>query len=157
MSTLMRRGTVAALVLAGLLASHGVARAQFAYGNTRFGLNTNNPFVAQMQFVSNLRANQLAIRAGAQVPAWLPYVAPYAGAPAYYPPYAGSPVAPLANPYVGYGAYGANPYTPYGGGGVLTRTPIRPREPTTPGRTRTRVRHWATVRTRTRRSGQVTP
>jgi hypothetical protein len=113
----MRRGTVGALVLAGLLASQGVARAQYAFGMTRFGLNTRNPFVAQMQFMSNLRANQIAIQTGAQVPAWLPYVAAPYGAPAFVPPFAPGVGAPAYNPYVGYGGYGANPYTPYAGGG----------------------------------------
>jgi hypothetical protein len=118
----MRRGTVGALILAGLLATQGVARAQFAFGYTRFGLNLTNPFVAQQQFYSNLRANRAAINAGAAVPAWLPYVAPYVGA-GYVPPAYVPPVASVANPYIGYGGYGGyglNPYAAYGGGAGIS-------------------------------------
>jgi hypothetical protein len=119
-----------ALVLLGLLAGHSTARAQFSFGMTRFGFNPNNPFVAQQQFMANLQANRFAIAAGAQVPAWLPYLAPYA-APAVFPPYMGGggyipPYIPPAwgggyggiNPYsAGYGGITSNVYSAGGGGG----------------------------------------
>jgi hypothetical protein len=121
-----------ALVLLGVLAGHSTARAQFSFGQTRFGFNPNNPFVAQQQFMANLQANRYAIAAGAQVPAWLPYLAPYA-APAVFPPYMGGggyipPYVPPAywggggygglNPYSsGYGGITSNVYSAGGGGG----------------------------------------
>jgi hypothetical protein len=102
---------VGALVLVGMLAGQGAANAQFAFGMTRYGYNPNNPFVAQQQYLANLQANRYAIAAGAQVPAWLPYVAPYTS-PAYFPPYINSGfgsyghTAPVYNPYL----YNTNPY-----------------------------------------------
>lgn len=101
MTAFIRRATVGALVLIGVLAAQNTAHAQFAFGWTPYGYNPSNPYIAQQQYYNNLRAGSLAIAAGQQVPAWLPYVAPYAAA-SYY------------TPYIGYGSYGYNPYL-YGG------------------------------------------
>lgn len=127
MSTSMRRAGMGALVLLGLLAGQDAARAQFSFGMTRFGFNPSNPFVAQQQFIGNLQAGALSIRYGQSVPAWLPYLAPYA-APAVFPPYIGGGlgypggfVPPIYNPYIGGGGYGyANPYLGGGYGGGTT-------------------------------------
>ncbi len=133
MTTCIRRSVFGVLVLVGLLAGQSVANAQFAFGWTRYGYNPSNPFVAQQQYIANLQANQYAIRAGASVPAWLPYVTAYR-APYVYAPYYGTGygnygytgygyTAPLYNPYMyGYGYYGnpysgsyySNPYSAYG-------------------------------------------
>lgn len=125
MATFVRRVTMGALVVVGLLAGQGVAHAQFSFGWTRYGYNPSNPFVAQQQYIANLQAGRLSIAAGQSVPAWLPYLAPYA-APAVYPPYIGTGgfggygygyTAPVYNPYTyggygysGFGNYGVNPY-----------------------------------------------
>jgi hypothetical protein len=89
MATFIRRAAFVTLVLAGLVAGQGVAHAQFAFGMTRYGYNPSNPFVAQQQYLANLQAGRYAIAAGQSVPAWLPYVAPYA-APTVFPPYVGT-------------------------------------------------------------------
>jgi hypothetical protein len=125
MATFIRRATMTALVLIGLFAAHGTANAQFAFGWTRYGYNPSNPFVAQQQYLANLQANAYAIRAGAQVPAWLPYVAPYA-APAVFPPYINAGgygyTAPLYNPY-SYNSYSVNPYLGVYGNPYLSSNP----------------------------------
>jgi hypothetical protein len=128
MSTLMRRAGIGALVLFGLLSGHDVARAQFSFGMTRYGMNNNNPYIAQRQAISNLGYGRLAIASGQQVPASLPYLAA-GGAfapPGSFSPFGGVPYGGGGgagygmNPYMGYGGggYGANPYSAgYGGGG----------------------------------------
>jgi hypothetical protein len=132
MSTSMRRAAIGALVLFGLLAVHGAAQAQFAFGQTRFGFNPSNPFVAQQQFIANLQSNALAIRMGAQVPAALPYLSPFAG------PSAITPFAPgvmpgfapaIGNPYGGWGGGWGGGINPYGGAfgpGVASSNPYSP-------------------------------
>src|SRR5438270_14076384 len=69
MSTLMQRAGIGALVLFGLLAGQDVARAQFSFGMTRFGMNPNNPFVAQQQYLANLQPARLAIASVPVAPA----------------------------------------------------------------------------------------
>jgi len=126
MSTFRRLG-LGSLLLLGLLAAPGVARAQFAYGHTPFGLNLNNPYVAQQQFMYNLQlsraasANSFAFPNASfampyNVPAYNPYVAfnfnPYAASAAMN----NLSAANLYNPGVGANPYnpalGSNPYTP---------------------------------------------
>jgi len=123
MSSLRRQVGVGALVLCGVLAGQQLAQAQFSFGQTRYGMNTNNPFIAQQQFLSNLQAGRLAIATGQQVPAALPYLAQAYGGGGYNP-YVPPAFAGGAgyNPYMtGYGnpymtGYGANAYSPLGGG-----------------------------------------
>jgi len=130
MSTFLRRTGIGVLILFGLLTGHGVARAQYSFGMTRYGMNVNNPLVAQQnyiqQYMNQMALVRLAIASGQQVPAALPYLAPYMSpyaAPAYAPP-AYMPPGGGYNPYMNYGAnpynpglgYGANPYTPTSSG-----------------------------------------
>jgi len=127
----MRRAGIGALVLFGLLAGQGVTQAQFSFGMTRYGMNPNNPFVAQQQYVANLQAARLAIGAGVAAPAWYP--PPRVIVPPLYPPVpsAFTPAMPYYNPYNAYnpymgGGYGTNPYmagagsasNPYSSGGA---------------------------------------
>jgi hypothetical protein len=105
----MRRAGSGALVLCGLLAAQDVAQAQFSFRfrtftpNMRspftfgmgsptvysYGLNLNNPYVAQQQFVRNLQLGSLAIQSGQALSAqdWARYVAPYQFGSPYYPPF----------------------------------------------------------------------
>jgi len=102
-------------VLLGLLAGQNVVRAQYAYGYTPYGLNLNNPFVANQNYMYNLQLSRAA----------------FANAQAFSPPGLAFPRnVPQYNPYLSYGvnpylasgilptynnAAGANPYSPYGG------------------------------------------
>jgi hypothetical protein len=107
MATFTRQAFVGAIVVAGLLATQTTAHAQFSYGWTRYGYNPSNPYVAQQQYLNNLQLGQYAIASGQAVPAWLPYVAPYAASGYGYYGY----TAPVYNPY-SYGAYYGNYYRP---------------------------------------------
>jgi len=121
MSTFRRLG-LASLVLLGLLTGSGVARAQFAFGHTPFGLNLNNPYVAQQQYMYNLQLSRAASANSFAFPN-AAFAMPY-NVPAYNPfqafnfnPYAAS--AALSNSYnpgLGGNLYnpglGSNPYSP---------------------------------------------
>ena len=120
MATFIRRAAMGALVLVGLLAGQNAAQAQFAFGWTPYGYNSSNPYIAQQQYYNNLRTGSYAISSGQAVPAWLPYVAPYAA----YSPYVGYSSygsygysTPTYNPYLyrGYTGYGVSPYLGYRG------------------------------------------
>jgi len=142
MSSFRRQVGVGALVLLGVFAGQQRAHAQFAYGQTRYGMNTNNPFIAQQQFLSNMQAGRLAIASGQAVPAWLPYAAQaYSGGGynPYVPPAWGAPAISGYNPYMtgyggnmysplspGYGGGGSNPYSPAGGYDAGASNPYSP-------------------------------
>ena len=127
MATFTRRAAVGVFMLIALVASQGVANAQFSYGWTRYGYNPSNPFVAQQQYLSNLQANAYAIRAGAQVPASLPYLAAYSS-PYYYRPYVNTGYGYNPYAYTNYGSAWVNPYVggyvnPYGAAGYWYSNP----------------------------------
>jgi hypothetical protein len=133
----MRFAGLGALLL-GLLAGQNVAQAQFSFGYTRYGLNLNNPFIAQQQYLANLQAGRLAIASGQAVPAWLPYVAPNPNPfNPYVPPGAFAPVAGGYNPFIGANPYmpatgfaptsaGTNPYAPTSGWDSSGSNPYSP-------------------------------
>ncbi len=131
MSSWRRQVGVGALVLFGVLAGQQLAQAQFSFGQTRYGMNLNNPFIAQQQYLANLQSGRLAIASGQAVPAWLPYVAQAYGGGGGFNPYVPPAVSPFAgggyNPYMtGYGGYGANAYSPLGYGAGAGSNPYSP-------------------------------
>jgi hypothetical protein len=126
MSTLMRRAAVGALALLGLLAGHNVARAQFAFGMTPMGLNTNNPLIANRQYLYNLQLGRAAFANSMAVPSPA-FAVPFPG-PAFnpYAAFGANPMLAGANPYAPVGAAfdplaagaGTNPYAPFGASGT---------------------------------------
>jgi len=130
MSSWVRRAATVGLVLLGVLAGHSAAQAQFAFGQTRYGLNLNNPFVAQQQYLSNLQMARLAIASGVAAPAWVPpsYIPgpQYPVVPPAFNPWATAPVMPGYNAYNPFSGY-ANPYTPaYSGSAGAGSNPYAP-------------------------------
>jgi len=102
------------LVLAGLLAGGGAARAQFVTGFSP-SAGGYNPYLAQQQYMYNLNMARAA-SANSMGYANPSYALPYAQ-PAYNPylSYGVNPYSTLPPAYGAGAGAGANPYTPYGG------------------------------------------
>jgi len=98
MVTIVRRVAFGALLLLGLLAVQGAARAQFVTGFNPYGGGYANPYMGQQQYMYNLQMARGAY-ANSMGYANSSYALPYAQ-PAY-------------NPYL---AYGVNPYSTLPGG-----------------------------------------
>jgi len=110
MSTTLRRLAIGSLALIGLLAGHGVARAQFynPYGGGY------NPYLAQQQYLYNLQMSRAA-SANSMVYANPSLALPY-NQMAYNPylSYGANPYT-TGSPGFAAGSAGSNPYSPYGG------------------------------------------